>query len=80
MHVLVIFSCVASYEQPSLGCRRLSLPGQSYRSDRLDQTLHVTPDVGFVCWESSLAEQPVCRFYRLLFSVSHSVGCFCDDC
>uniref|UniRef100_A0A914VL41 Dipeptidyl peptidase 9 n=1 Tax=Plectus sambesii TaxID=2011161 RepID=A0A914VL41_9BILA len=64
--------CVASYRSPG-ECRLLTTPGKSYRSDRVDQRLHVTPDVGFVCWESSICEPPVCVFYRLLHPVDGSL-------
>lgn len=56
---------MASYRSPG-ECRLLTTRGKSYRSDRVDQRLHVTPDVGFVCWESSISEPPTCMLYRLI--------------
>ncbi|MFH4977720.1 hypothetical protein AB6A40_004429 [Gnathostoma spinigerum] len=48
--------------------RMLSTQGLSYRCERKENSLDLNPDVGFVCWESSLEVPPRCVFYRLTHS------------
>ncbi|VDM95738.1 unnamed protein product [Thelazia callipaeda] len=56
--------CVAYYGDSSTDSKILSSIGLSYRYERMDE-LQLNPEIGFVCWESSLQMPPKCSFYRL---------------
>uniref|UniRef100_A0A8R1XYJ9 Uncharacterized protein n=1 Tax=Onchocerca volvulus TaxID=6282 RepID=A0A8R1XYJ9_ONCVO len=55
--------CVVSYSDSSIDSKILSGIGVSY--ERMECELQLNPEIGFVCWESSLQMPPRCVFYRL---------------
>uniref|UniRef100_A0A183BJ72 Peptidase_S9 domain-containing protein n=1 Tax=Globodera pallida TaxID=36090 RepID=A0A183BJ72_GLOPA len=60
--------CVSNYKHPELGCRVLTPPDMSYRFERSCSSLYLNPDIGFVCWLSSVQTLPECRLYRFVHS------------
>uniref|UniRef100_A0A158Q7Q0 Dipeptidyl peptidase 9 n=1 Tax=Elaeophora elaphi TaxID=1147741 RepID=A0A158Q7Q0_9BILA len=57
--------CVVCYGDLSTDSKILSSTGLSYRYERMECELQLNPEIGFVCWESSLQMPPRCAFYRL---------------
>uniref|UniRef100_A0AAF5Q1R5 Uncharacterized protein n=1 Tax=Wuchereria bancrofti TaxID=6293 RepID=A0AAF5Q1R5_WUCBA len=57
--------CVVCYSDSSAYSKILSGIGLSYRYERMECELQLNPEIGFVCWESSLQMPPRCVFYRL---------------
>ncbi|MCP9260953.1 Dipeptidyl peptidase 9 [Dirofilaria immitis] len=58
-------TCVVCYSDSSTDSKILSGTGVSYRYERMECELQLNPEIGFVCWESSLQMPPRCVFYRL---------------
>ncbi|KAL3103640.1 hypothetical protein niasHS_000276 [Heterodera schachtii] len=62
--------CVSNYSRPDVGCRVLTPSDMSYRFDRASASLNLNPDIGFVCWLSSVQTLPECRLYRFVHSAA----------
>ncbi|CAI4225240.1 unnamed protein product [Auanema sp. JU1783] len=62
--------CVSNYDlssgQPKL--RQLTPSGYSFRIERAYHKLCLIPDVGFICWLTSLTQPHVCQFYSLSYN------------
>uniref|UniRef100_A0A914BVD4 Dipeptidyl peptidase 9 n=1 Tax=Acrobeloides nanus TaxID=290746 RepID=A0A914BVD4_9BILA len=62
---LIISLCVTSYKRLT-ECRVLTPDDLCYKFERGQSSLNINPEIGFVCWLSSITNLPECRFYRLV--------------
>ncbi|KAL3080051.1 hypothetical protein niasHT_034609 [Heterodera trifolii] len=62
--------CVSNYLCPDLDCRVLTPSDMSYRFEHASASLNLNPDIGFVCWLSSVQTLPECRLYRFVHSLA----------
>lgn len=63
---VLISLCVSSFKSPFCQQHQVLTPTElCYKFDRAESDLHVKPDLGFVCWLSSVTQLPECHFYSL---------------